>query len=45
MYLFCHVTLQDHVIKGFRGSMGGSSSLYEATPASLVAIRILVVEI
>ena len=44
MYLFCHVILQDRD-KGFRGSMGGSSSLYEATPASLVAIRILVVEI
>ena len=44
-YLICHVTLQDHVIKGSCDFMEGSSSLYVTTMLCLVAINIVVVEI
>ena len=37
MYLICHVTLQDHVIKGSTDFMEGSSSLNVTSLPGLVA--------
>ena len=42
--LACHVTLQNHVIKGSSNFMGGSSLWYITTLASLVAIGIVLIE-
>ena len=42
--LGCHVTLQNHVIKGSSNFMGGSSLWYITTLASLVAIGIVLIE-
>ena len=42
-YLIYHVTLKDHLIKGFCDFMEGSSSLYILTLLRLVAIDIVVV--
>ena len=38
MYLLCHVTSQDHVIKGLYYFIGGSSFWYVNTLPSLVTI-------
>ena len=45
MKLIGHVTLQDHVIKGPCDFMEGSSPLYIPKLQSLVAMRIVVVDI
>lgn len=45
MYLLCHVTSQDHVIKGLYYFIGGSSFWYVNTLPSLVTICIVIVEI
>ena len=44
-YLFCHVTLQNHVIKESCDLMEGSSLLYIPTLQSSVAIDIVEVDI
>ena len=41
MYLICHVTLHDHLIKGWCKYIGGSTSQYVTTLVSLVNIGIM----
>lgn len=45
IYLICHVTLQDHAIKGSSDIMEGRSSWYITTLPGLVDIGMAVVEI
>ena len=45
MYLSCHLTLQDHVIKGFCDFIEGSPSLYRTNMPSLVAVVTVIVKI
>ena len=45
MYLICDLTLEDHVTKGSCDFTKGRSTLYEATPRSLVVIGIVIAEI
>ena len=44
MYLICHVTLQDQMIKGSHDFRGGSS-LNVMTPPGLVAIGVVIADI
>ena len=43
-YLICHMNLQNHVIEGSSNFMSGSSSWYISILPSVVALRIVVVE-
>ena len=45
MCFVCHVSSQDHVIKGSVDFIGGSSSLHDTYLPSLVALRIIVMEL